>query len=146
MRPIALVANGAMLAWTPVDGGHYFIDLIAGIAVAVLAIFAARRICRAVTLWLPELVRARDIRKRLRYRPNETPLPAEDHQDKQNNKWRGETGNEHGALPFCAQDNLASARLRGGIRRFPLLLDHARTIHGRDRCSMQPDRIISTGR
>jgi PAP2 superfamily protein len=42
MRPIALLANGAMLAATPVNGGHYFIDLIAGIAVAVLAVIAAR--------------------------------------------------------------------------------------------------------
>jgi hypothetical protein len=42
MRPIAIIANGAMLASTPIDGGHYFIDLVAGIAVAVLAIMAAR--------------------------------------------------------------------------------------------------------
>jgi len=42
MRPIAFLANGAMLASTPIDGGHYFIDLIAGIAIAVLAIAAAR--------------------------------------------------------------------------------------------------------
>jgi hypothetical protein len=45
MRPVALLANGAMLASTPIDGGHYFIDLIAGIIVAVIAIFAARRVC-----------------------------------------------------------------------------------------------------
>jgi hypothetical protein len=65
-----------MLASTPVDGGHYFIDLIAGVAVAVLAIIAARRICRAVTLWLPELICAHQIsasgydtgRMKLRYR------------------------------------------------------------------------------
>ena len=42
MRPIAILANGAMLAATPVDGGHYFIDLIAGIAIAILAVVAAR--------------------------------------------------------------------------------------------------------
>jgi len=41
-RPVAVLANGAMLASTPVDGGHYFIDLIAGIAVAAMAIMAAR--------------------------------------------------------------------------------------------------------
>jgi hypothetical protein len=41
-RPIALLANGMMMAATPIDGGHYFIDLIAGIAVAVPAIMAAR--------------------------------------------------------------------------------------------------------
>ena len=45
-RPIALLANGAMLASTPIDGGHYFIDLIAGIAIAVFAIIAARWISR----------------------------------------------------------------------------------------------------
>ncbi len=46
MRPIAIVANGAMLASTPIDGGHYFIDIAAGIAVAVLAIAAARAVGR----------------------------------------------------------------------------------------------------
>jgi membrane-associated phospholipid phosphatase len=40
--PIAIIANGAMMASTPIDGGHYFIDLAAGIAVAMLAILAAR--------------------------------------------------------------------------------------------------------
>jgi len=42
LRPIVVVANGAMLAATPIDGGHYFIDLLAGMAIAVAAIFAAR--------------------------------------------------------------------------------------------------------
>jgi len=46
MRPIALIANGAMLAATPIDGGHYFIDLIAGIAIAAFAIIAARTLGR----------------------------------------------------------------------------------------------------
>src|SRR5439155_17310083 len=41
-RPIAILANGMMMAATPIDGGHYFIDLIAGIAIAVPAIMAAR--------------------------------------------------------------------------------------------------------
>jgi hypothetical protein len=50
IRPLALLANGAMLASTPIDGGHYFIDVIAGIAVAVAAILAARWICQAVML------------------------------------------------------------------------------------------------
>jgi hypothetical protein len=45
-RPVAILANGAMLASTPVDGGHYFIDVFAGIAVAVLAIAAVRAISR----------------------------------------------------------------------------------------------------
>jgi len=42
LRPIVVVANGAMLAATPIDGGHYFIDLFAGMAIAVAAIVAAR--------------------------------------------------------------------------------------------------------
>ncbi len=42
MRPIALMANGLMLAATPIGGGHYFVDVFAGIGVAVLAIAAAR--------------------------------------------------------------------------------------------------------
>ena len=45
MRPFALIANGAMLVATPVGGGHYFVDVFAGVAVAVLAIFAALRLC-----------------------------------------------------------------------------------------------------
>jgi PAP2 superfamily len=44
MRPLALLANGAMLASTPIDGGHYFVDLIAGLAIAVLAILVARKV------------------------------------------------------------------------------------------------------
>ena len=33
---------------TPIDGGHYFIDVIAGVAVAVLAIVAARQVSRRI--------------------------------------------------------------------------------------------------
>jgi hypothetical protein len=39
-----LLANGAMLGSTPVDGGRYFVDLAAGIAVAVGSILAARTV------------------------------------------------------------------------------------------------------
>ena len=49
-RPIAIVANLAMLAATPITGGHYFIDVVAGIAVAALAIVAARAISRRLTV------------------------------------------------------------------------------------------------
>ena len=49
-RPVAIVANGAMLASTPIDGGHYFIDLAAGLAVALLALWAARAMSRRVAL------------------------------------------------------------------------------------------------
>jgi PAP2 superfamily protein len=45
-RAIGIVANGVMLAATPIVGGHYFIDLIAGVAIAVLAIVAARAVGR----------------------------------------------------------------------------------------------------
>lgn len=46
MRPIALIANAAMLASTPIDGGHYFSDLLAGVAVAVVSIVVACRLGR----------------------------------------------------------------------------------------------------
>jgi hypothetical protein len=48
IRPIAVVANVAMLASTPIDGGHYFIDLAAGVAIAVLAVMAARAVSRRI--------------------------------------------------------------------------------------------------
>jgi membrane-associated phospholipid phosphatase len=44
MRPLALIANVGMLLATPLVGGHYFVDVFAGIALAMLAIAAARRI------------------------------------------------------------------------------------------------------
>lgn len=50
MRPIALIASVTMLIATPIGGGHYFVDVFAGMAVAVLAIVAARRIGQ----WLTE--------------------------------------------------------------------------------------------
>jgi hypothetical protein len=43
-RPLATIANGGMLLATPIIGGHHFIDVLAGVAVAVLAIHAADRI------------------------------------------------------------------------------------------------------
>jgi hypothetical protein len=43
-RPLVLAANGMMLAATPIVGGHYFIDIVAGMAIAVVAIAAARRV------------------------------------------------------------------------------------------------------
>jgi PAP2 superfamily protein len=44
MRPLALIANVGMLLTTPMGGGHYFVDVFAGMGVAVLAIAAACRI------------------------------------------------------------------------------------------------------
>lgn len=46
MRAIALVCNALLLLSTPIDGGHYFIDVIAGAALAVLFILAVRRLSR----------------------------------------------------------------------------------------------------
>ncbi len=47
-RPILLLANCAMLAATPLNGGHYFIDIFAGLAIAAVAIAAARQIGRLI--------------------------------------------------------------------------------------------------
>ena len=46
MRPFVLLANGAMIAATPVDGAHYFIDVIAGIALAIASIVVAKALGR----------------------------------------------------------------------------------------------------
>jgi hypothetical protein len=51
MRPITISANGAMLAATPIYGGHYFIDVLVGIAIAALAIVAALRVGRIMAGW-----------------------------------------------------------------------------------------------
>jgi hypothetical protein len=48
IRPIAAVAFAAMLAATPINGGHYLIDVIAGSAIAALAIVAARAAGRII--------------------------------------------------------------------------------------------------
>jgi membrane-associated phospholipid phosphatase len=42
LGPIALMLNIAMLLATPICGGHYFVDAIAGIAIAMAAIVSAR--------------------------------------------------------------------------------------------------------
>jgi hypothetical protein len=44
LRPLALIANIGMLIATPLVGGHYFVDVFAGIFVAMAAIAAARLI------------------------------------------------------------------------------------------------------
>jgi len=47
LRLLALALNTAMLAATPVDGSHYFVDVFAGIAVAAVSLFAAHLIATA---------------------------------------------------------------------------------------------------
>jgi hypothetical protein len=49
LGPIALMFNIAMLLATPICGGHYFADVFAGIAIAVVAIMAARWIADRLT-------------------------------------------------------------------------------------------------
>ncbi|MCP1471353.1 membrane-associated phospholipid phosphatase [Sphingobium sp. OAS761] len=41
-----LAVNGLMLASTPITGGHYFIDVLAGLAVAMVAIAMSYRVSR----------------------------------------------------------------------------------------------------
>ena len=48
-RPIAVVANVAMLLATPLGGGHYFVDVFAGIAIAAAAIMTAQWIAGLLT-------------------------------------------------------------------------------------------------
>jgi hypothetical protein len=48
LRPLNIFCNGAMMVATPVGGGHYFIDVIAGIAAAAAAIYAACLIGRTL--------------------------------------------------------------------------------------------------
>jgi hypothetical protein len=47
--PLAAVANIAMLLATPIVGGHYFIDLFAGGAIAAASIMAAQFIAQRIT-------------------------------------------------------------------------------------------------
>jgi membrane-associated phospholipid phosphatase len=44
MRAIALICNALLLLSTPIDGGHYFIDVVAGVSLAILSILAVRRL------------------------------------------------------------------------------------------------------
>lgn len=56
LRAVTVVSNVTMLAATPIHGGHYFVDVIAGIAVAVAGIVAARWVSRrveALQSWAP---------------------------------------------------------------------------------------------
>jgi membrane-associated phospholipid phosphatase len=44
LRWPGVALNLALLAGTPIDGGHYFVDLGAGIAIALVSILAAGRL------------------------------------------------------------------------------------------------------
>jgi len=43
LRWIGAAINAVMLVSIPVDGGHYFIDMLAGIVIAIIALYAATR-------------------------------------------------------------------------------------------------------
>jgi hypothetical protein len=43
LRWVGLVVNALLIAGTPINGGHYFVDVFAGAVVAVVAIWGARR-------------------------------------------------------------------------------------------------------
>jgi membrane-associated phospholipid phosphatase len=44
LRWVTIAINTLMLVSIPVDGGHYFIDVLAGLAIASASIVAAKRI------------------------------------------------------------------------------------------------------
>ncbi|MGL3108564.1 phosphatase PAP2 family protein [Bradyrhizobium sp. BR 1432] len=44
VRGIGLLWNAVMLAATPIGGGHYFVDVFAGVAVAIASIWVIKRI------------------------------------------------------------------------------------------------------
>jgi hypothetical protein len=46
LRWIGAAVNGLMVLATPADGGHYFIDVIAGVVIAVACLYAAQAIVR----------------------------------------------------------------------------------------------------
>jgi len=49
LRWIGLALNIVMMVSIPIDGGHYFIDMLAGIAVAVVCLIAARALVARFT-------------------------------------------------------------------------------------------------
>jgi membrane-associated phospholipid phosphatase len=44
LRWISAVVNGLMIIATPIDGGHYFIDVLAGLGITILCLCGARAI------------------------------------------------------------------------------------------------------
>jgi hypothetical protein len=53
MRPLALIAYVGMLLATPLVGGHYFVDVFAGVGLAVVAIAAAKFIAERPAAAIP---------------------------------------------------------------------------------------------
>jgi len=48
-RWLGAAVNASMLAATPIDGSHYFVDVFAGIAIAILCLAAARKLVGRVS-------------------------------------------------------------------------------------------------
>lgn len=48
LRPALLMLNGGMLVATPLVGGHYFVDVIAGVSVAALTIWVSKGLTAVV--------------------------------------------------------------------------------------------------
>ena len=46
VRWLGLAANLVVIAATPIDGSHYLIDVLAGIAIAIVSLAAGREVCR----------------------------------------------------------------------------------------------------
>jgi membrane-associated phospholipid phosphatase len=57
MRPFALIVYIAMILATPLVGGHYFIDVFAGVGLAVLAIALAKRVGESRSVAAPIVTR-----------------------------------------------------------------------------------------
>jgi hypothetical protein len=72
-RPLIVLINGFMLAATPLNGGHYFIDLFAGVTIASLAIVAARQLGRVIARQPIVLAKGRLVLPA----PNHAMIPAE---------------------------------------------------------------------
>ncbi|WP_076858782.1 phosphatase PAP2 family protein [Bradyrhizobium mercantei] len=49
LRGVGLIWNAVMLAATPIGGGHYFADVMAGLAVAAASIYAVNRLSARLT-------------------------------------------------------------------------------------------------
>lgn len=56
VRLPAIALNVALIAATPIDGAHYFIDLVGGAAVAVAALGASHWLCRRVAADEPSAI------------------------------------------------------------------------------------------
>jgi len=57
-RPVNIMVNGATMVATPIGGGHFLVDMLAGIAVAILAICAARSAARLISIESATISRA----------------------------------------------------------------------------------------